>query len=726
MSNSELNTKNIVFHIEGAHCVNCIRKLQAISKDFEDIKNIQVDLGSKKLTAYYKSDFDVNLFESKVKAEGFSIKQIDVEDSALMRKQSRVFLTQIGVAGFCSGNIMLFSAAEYVGAMEESWFRLFPILSGLFFLPVLFYSAKPFFQNSYLALKAKKLSIDTPIAMAILGGSLLSYIKLINGQNEIYFDSISMFVFLLLFSRYLIFKIQNKFLSPVRVEDVYSQKSVQILLNGILLSKPIQEVTIGDVVVVSKDMYVPVDGELLSEIGLVNDAFFSGEFLPKEKKKFDLIFAGSKNLFEDIHIKVTKVSSNTRLSEIVDKLNESLNLKTEITTLADKGAYYLTISVISLSVFVFIYFSFFDIQEGINRVLALLVVACPCGLAIAIPLIQSLALKKGLMNSLLIKKPSVLEKVLNLEAVLFDKTGTLTSGEIRVLNSSPRAPSALEKKIIYSLEKQSEHPVAKSLIKWLGSKELVEVSDFLEKIGTGVSARYENDLYEIQSSKDQIKASVQFYKNKVLEFTVFLDDTIALGSNDLIKYFKNKNINTYILSGDQFIFAKKMGDFLSVNPENIYAPLSPEEKSDFVKNLNLKSLYLGDGVNDSIAMSYSSVSISMESAANVAFKSSDVHILSGGLSSVKYLFELSERYMVSVKYTAALSFIYNFIFSTFAILGYINPLVAVILMPVSSLTITFLAIFLMSQKHKGSIEQFKSNSDPKSAFENLSLSSKGI
>lgn len=696
-----LEIKDWSFHTEGMKCIKCIRKVQAVSHEIPSIEHLKIDLGLKKIILRAKSDFDPELFITKVKALGYELKVLSEQDLKDLKAKSSRSLLEIGVAGFCTGNIMLFSAAEYVGADVEAWFKIFPILSGLLFLPVLIFSSVPFFANSYYALRAKKMSIDTPIMLAIFGGSLISYYNLALGRNEVYFDSISMFIFLLLSSRYLIFKIQSRYLSPIKVEDVFSDHWVQKVNDGRTDRVTITSVNVGDVIEVLGNKFVPLDGELLSPEALIDDSFFSGEFLPKTKSEQDLVFAGSKNLASPIRIRVKKVVHETRLAEIVDKINHSIGQKTYITSLADRGANYLVVAVFILSAIVLSYFSFFDFHEGINRVLALLVVACPCGLAIVIPLIQTLALKKGLQESILIKQPAILENLSLVDTIFFDKTGTLTSGEIRVSGTQPSELSDSVKAVIYNLEIRSEHPIAKSIRKWTEVQDEIELFEFKETLGSGVSAFYLNNFYELKSSMDDRQSSVSLFENSRLVATLNLEDTLADGAEDLIEFLTKVKVESYVLSGDLKSHALKIAHALKIKSENVMAGLSPEDKYDFVKDFNRPAIYIGDGVNDSLAMSECLVSVSMESSANVAFKTSSVHILSKGLSGLKSLFELSACYLYAIKVTILISFVYNFVFAIFALLGLIGPLIAVILMPLSSISLTLLAIYLMRDRDKG-------------------------
>lgn len=697
---TDLKQKEWLFSVEGVHCVRCIRKIQLLSKDFPEILKLKVDIGHKSLKTTTLESFSIEKFVKKIESEGFGVKNIPLDQKdAYKKSEAKKLLARLGVAGACAGNIMLLAAAEYSGADLTEWSGLFGWLGFAFFLPVLVYSSMPFYLNSYHAVKNKKVSIDTPIAIAIVGGGLLSFYQLLQGNTEVYFDSISMFVFFLLGSRYFIFKLQSKYLSPVSLEDVYSKKAVDKIIDGKRINVDLKDVSRDDIIVVEQNGYLPVDGELYSESASVSDAFFSGEFFPKEKKKFDLLHAGSQNISKEILVKVSKASSETRLSSIIDKLNISLNSKTEMSTLADEGAHYLTYAVLILSVLCIGVFSFTDLQEGVDRVLALLVVACPCGLAIATPLVQSLGVKLALKKSLLIKNASVFEKMGKVDKVVFDKTGTLTQGNVEVLKWLPREPTEKEKMIIYNLERISEHPIARALIKSVGAHVLKgRFEKHCEEIGKGVSALYEGAHYELKSIKIKDENSVAFYKNGEESLRIVLGDEISKDSSCVIGNMKDVGFTPFLLSGDQKFNALSVGTSLGIDTQNIYGEMTPEQKVSFVENLKDGVLYVGDGVNDSLAMSKSLISVSMDSAADVAYKSSDIHILSGGIQRIIYLVELSKRALSSIKWIFGISLIYNISFAVIALLGFITPLWAVLIMPISSITVTLFGFYMMLEK----------------------------
>jgi len=491
----------------------------------------------------------------------------------------------------------------------------------------------------------------------------------------------------------------------VSTEDVFSQSRASLIEGESVRAVDPLDVKAGDTVLVPKGSYLAFDGELESESATISDAFYSGEAYPKTKKHKDQIFAGSKNLGLDFKIKVSHIKAETRLSKIIDMLNLSLKSKTQLSGLADQGAKMLTVLIILASALIFSYFSLvaFNLEEGVNRVLALLVVACPCGLAIATPLVQTLGVKKALKSSLLVKDVSVFESLKSIDSVFFDKTGTLTKGEIKLSKFSPREPSTFEKQIIYNLEEKSEHPIAKSLRLYTGDQYSLNLLNFREEPGLGVQAKVDGNFYSIKAAPGD-ESRLMFSKDEKLQFYIHTEDEVEQKAKAVVEYFQKNKITTYILSGDKKNEALRVSRELNVPESNVYFEKSPDEKAEIVKNHAGKILYFGDGINDSLAMSNAEVSVSMQSSADVAFKSSKVHILEGGLFRSLSLFSLSKRAYFSMRVIIAISIIYNLFFAVLASIGLIKPLIAVIIMPISSISITFLGLYLMSMGNKNKKE----------------------
>lgn len=692
---------SLLFRVEGMHCIKCIRKIQSVGSHFKSIKNLDVNLGEHLVIARASDDFPVEAFMDEVKSEGFKIVSLPKNDAESQVKASQKnLLMRIGVAGFCSGNIMLLATADYLEASIEGWPRLFSFLSMVFFMPVLFYAAKPLFESSLSSLKAHKMSIDSPIALALVGGAALSIYNLLVNQGPTYFDSLSMFVFFLMGSRFVVQKIQTRYVSGVSTKDLFNQSRALLVEGSQVKSVRSDLIQVGDKVRVTQNSFIGFDGVLDSSIALIDDAFFTGEFFPKTREKFDKIYAGTKNVGTDIDIIVSQSLDHSRVSSLVRNLNTSLQSKTKMLGLADKGAQYLTYSIILTAALIMSYFSFIDVEEGVNRVLALLVVACPCGLAIAVPLAQTIGVKRAFRNKLLIKNVDVLESVKNVETVVFDKTGTLTLGQIDVLKVLPGPLTSLEKDIVYNLELKSEHPVALALKKFVGQRKLIELESFKEVLGQGVSAFFKGHHYSVESGSLS-EGFVVFKKDGVVLHSFELEDKMDEFAKDMVLEFRKRGVETFILSGDKKQRALEIGKAVGVPEENIYFEKTPEEKMSFIENRVKNNLYVGDGVNDALAMSHSKVSVSMSSSADLAFKASKVHILGGGLQSLRALFKISEISIFTMKSIILISLLYNVVFAGFAAFGLISPLIAVIIMPISSVTITLFGFMLMTKKLEG-------------------------
>jgi len=689
------------FRVKGMHCIKCLRKVQSVGADFQTLKRLDVRLGEDLVVTEVRPDFPVEAFIEKVKNCGFDIRSVVQADNSQAKKVNQSSkLMKIGVAGFCSGNIMLLSTAEYLGASLAGLPTFFKYFEFICFLPVFFYSSSTIYNNAWNSVKSKLISIDAPIVLALLGGAFFSVLNLFWFKGPVYFDSLSMFVFLLLSSRFLVSKLQSLYVSGVSTKDLFDQPFVHKKNGDEYELTKITNVKAKDQIKVSRDSFIPVDAYLLSDCALIDDSLYTGESMPVSVSAREIICAGSKNIGSDIILEVKKELSESRISDLVSKLNKSLLTKTSFQSKADLGAGYLTYLIIISALAILVYFSFVDFEEGMNRALALLVVACPCGLAIALPTVQALGVKRGLRNSLLIKDPNSFENCEKIKNVVFDKTGTLTAGGLSVSSVWPRDLTGLEKDVIYSLEERSEHPIARTLQNYVGTRDKIKILSFEEHMGSGVSGHFEGDFYELSFS-ESAKGDVVLRKNKEDQVFFSLKDEVDESSSGAVDFFKNLDLNNYILSGDSSVKVFEVADALKINRSSALYRQTPEDKQKFTEKDLSDVLYIGDGANDSVAMSRSLISVSMSAAADVAFKASQIHILKGGVGKAKAFFLISKIVNKSIRRIIFFSLVYNIIFAFLACLGFISPLVAILIMPLSSVSITVLGFYMMTKKVEG-------------------------
>lgn len=694
--------ETVSFSVQGMHCGQCLRKIQSIGKGFATLKDIQIDLGRGRIQAVCSAEFLPSEFISAIQKEGFGIRLLSESSAKVDRSAEHESLIRLGVAAACSGNIMLLAVAGYAGADQSTFSSLFHWISFFLFLPVGLYSAWPIYQKSGQALRHRVVSVDLPLSIAIIGASIMSTINLLQGSTDLYFDSLSMFIFFLLASRFLIFKLQNRYLSPVSLEDMFSQPQALRWTNAEWKRTSVTELKEGDRILLSSQDYCPVDGKLLSAEAEWNNAIFSGESLPVLTKKHDTIFAGARSINTlPVEIEVVKTSKASRLTLLVNQINNSFATNSKSTQLIDRGAHYLSLVILSSAFLFFCVYAFINWSEAFNRTVALLVVACPCALAIAAPLVHSLSLRKGFQNGILFKSANALEDLSRCDTVVFDKTGTLTHGTMDVKSWFPRPPNNFEKSIIYSLEKNSEHPIAKALMRAVGTPVSLPMENVHETAGQGVSGSCAGSLYQIRKSQNTRHPSVTLSRNGEPLVSADFSDLPLSEAQSVVHELQERGLHTHLLTGDHRSIALAIGDDLGFAEENIHSDLSPENKAGFVQSLQQKGhrvLFLGDGINDALAMKAALVSVSMKTAAEATFKTSQIHLLEGGLTRMMDMLALSKNAVHVIKILIAMAVVYNFLFASLALAGKINPLIAIVLMPLSSLSLVGVTYFSVWRK----------------------------
>lgn len=695
-----VEARSWTFSVGGMHCAKCIRKIQESSKSFPEVRDLKISFADSSLKFSASEDFSADLYAEKIRKAGFEVRLVSENENTAQysKKTDKWFLARIAVAGACAGNIMLLSISSYSSSGDFEFAKLFAWISFGLFLPILLFSAQPILKNALSSIKYKRLSVDTPLALAIFGSFLLSTYSLIRDSDQIYFDSLSMFVFFLMASRYFIYRLQLKYLSPVNLSDLFQKQSIE-LIDGTFIN--IKKIKAGDIFKVKAGQYLPVDAQVMNDLCEFDNSIVTGESFPIRASKFDKLSAGAKLISKEASFKAVSTLSDSKTYRLVEKINNLLNQESYHTQLVDKGAHYLTIAIIALASSALFYFAFTDLQTGLERVLALLVVACPCGLAIATPLAHSLSVKKALSAGIIIKDIKALEELPHCRALVFDKTGTLTSGELLIHDWHPVALTAEEKQVLFNLEVQSEHPIAKAILRNVGPQAACKMTNLTEFAGQGVSADYKGDRYLVRTQQVGTSYQVQLIKNEeVIKFAT-ITDSLPVSSKDQMSRLKKLGYQIYILSGDHTANTLKLGNELGINESHIYANQNPDQKLKVLNKLKAKYenvFYIGDGINDALSLASATVSASTHTSANIAFKSASVHFLKPGIQSISQLIDIAKANLLAVRGNILLSFVYNSIFAALALLGFISPLLAVILMPLSSLATVFWSLYAINRK----------------------------
>jgi Cu2+-exporting ATPase/Cu+-exporting ATPase len=695
----------VFFYVEGVHCTSCLFRIENLKDEIDGIRELRLDMGRHILTVETAPSLPVSAVAARLKSMGYTPRPVAHADLARERTGStqKSQLLRIGVAGACAGNIMLLSTSRYAGATHTEWGATFEWIELLLFLPILLFAAVPFYKNTIAALRSRRSSIDVPIAAAVVIGTVVGAYHLVVGSGDIYFDSLSVLVFLLLSARYLLYSLQSRFLAPNHLSAFYETNKVRVRKDdGSEELRHISGVRRGDLVVVYNGERIPVDGALVSGEVFVNAAVLTGEAQPQRVLRDQTAFAGTQLMSDEAVVSVEAAGKDTRVGKLLEETERGVLNRTPLISLTDRVAQWFSASVLALGVVFAVVYATIDLAEAIDRALALVILACPCALALATPLTQSLALKKAARKGCLIKNAEAFEKLSRVGEVFFDKTGTLTKGELEMRGWWPAPPDDIERSIIFALERGSMHPIARVISASVsrGALETIELQDAGEIPGRGVVGVYDGDRYELRSlrSGDEVDVAAAgeafalgysfaaFYKNGELVKVASLGDTVRESSRDVVAAFESKGRRVHLLTGDAHSPATAVARAVGIDPARVLYGRSPEEKREVLAG-SPRALMVGDGVNDSVALANAYVSVAVQGSMETSFKAADIYLTQPGLTPLVDLYELSFTTISIIKRNLAFSLVYNSVFGTLALLGYVNPLVAAILMPASSVTV---------------------------------------
>jgi Cu2+-exporting ATPase/Cu+-exporting ATPase len=664
------------FYLEGIHCLACLWLIEKLPEFVAGVTSSKLDLEKSVVrVAMKEGKFSVVARElDRLGYRPHALKRDETSDQ-FRREEERTYLKRLGVAGAAAGNIMIYSVSLYGGATEEMA-RIFNVLTVILAIPVFTYSAWPFYKSAWTAIKNKTISIDVPISMALLMGATMGVWGLVQRFEENYFDSLTALVFLLLLSRYFLRKIQDKGLSATDLHYFYQNESV-LRKNGEDFEEiHHQYLKVGDIIKVRRDEFIPADGTVMEGDCLINNSLLTGESMPDHVKAGHKVFSGTQNLGEELLMKVERADKDSRLGKILRNVEQGWALRSRTVDVTAIVAKYFTLSVVFLSALLFLVILPEGSSIALERAFTLLIVTCPCALAISVPLTFHRSLSLAAQHGIIVKSDEVFEKLSRLKTIYLDKTGTITAGKLEV--TELRSDRELWN-IIYSLEKNSFHPVGRALSDYVLRKgaRVVEVDSFREIPGKGVSGVIDGQSFEIE--KGLIKENGKVIGSFVVK------DVIRPDSRQIISRLMKSGHDVHILSGDNGEVVKAMATEAGIPSAHALPSISPEEKVARVKDS--RALMVGDGANDAMALGAAEVGIAVSGAMDIALRASDVYLTTPGLDGVEKLLCLSRETMKVVRRNLVLSLIYNSLSVIFVFTGVIGPLVAAIVMPVSSLTV---------------------------------------
>jgi len=685
--------------IEGIHCAACIWLNEKILDETDGIVEASINFTSNKAKIIWdESTLPLSKIIDTIRSIGYNAYPYEKTLSNTKSTQNnRDYFLRMSVAIFASMNIMMIGVAKYTGfftGMSEEMTKMVHFAEWIFSTPVLFYSGWIFFRGAYFGLKNKIITMD----FLVITGASLTYLYslyvLFGGAGHSYFDSVAMIITFVLVGKYLEVLGKKSAIDTMDKIKAYIPLQATIIENDVKKVVSLDAIQIGDIIEVKNGEKASVDGELISGESSFDESSISGESLPVSKKIGDTIYSGTINLDKVVRYIATKDYANSTLNHIVELLEDSLNSKPKIEEMTNNLSKYFSITILGLALIAFVswYFMGLGFEKSLIITISVIVIACPCALALATPIASLMGISWLGREGILFKEAKFIETFSKATTVVFDKTGTLTYGKLKVKEAFLEAKSD-EINILYTLADSSTHPVSKAIKRYLEENYTDLHSLILENItqipAIGLEATFENKkIFGGKSSNDNSFTTYEFRIDNQIVAHFSLEDTIRSDTKETIDYLQNNGLEVIVCSGDKESVVKNLCEKLSI--EGYYFEATPEDKAELItklKNQNKIVVMVGDGINDSLALSRADISIAMGNGADIALAVSDVVILNDKLEGIIKSFYISKRTFGFIKQNLTISLIYNVVTIPIALLGYVIPLIAALSMSLSSLLV---------------------------------------
>ena len=708
---SDENTARVTFYIPQIHCASCIWLLENLYKLNEGIQSSQVNFLKREVHFIYNPQLTslrqlAELLDSIGYTPTISLSDINGNKN---RKTDKRLYYQIGLAGFAFGNIMLISFPEYLGLSEvtQSTFQqFFGYLNIFLAVPVVLYCARDYLRSAWTGIKQRHLNIDVPISLGILTLFFRSVFEIITMQGAGYLDSLAGLVLFLLIGKWFQRKTYNH-LSFERDYTSYFPIAVTTVTSEGEKSVPVGRLQKGDRLRIKNQELIPADGRLVSEQAEIDYSFVTGESEPVGKQQGEHIFAGGRNHGAQLELVVEKSVSQSYLVQLWnDEAFAKKPANTSMSKLADTTGKYFTWVILIIATATLLYWLQFDISIAINAFTSVLIIACPCAVALSIPFTFGNVLRILGKRGFYLKNTGVIEKFKKISTVVFDKTGTITDASKSALTYTGKALNAIEKQCIRILTQQSIHPVSKKITAFLNTEGIstksvnkaLQVADFEEITGRGIQGRIGDDHIKVGSSAfvHNGRSSVSSPEH-IASTWVSINNTIAgyFTVNHQLRNGFQEMVNDWtshytllLFTGDNERQKAMLQEFIPA--KNLYFNQSPTDKLQRIKALQNKGkqiLMLGDGLNDAGALQQSDIGIVISENSAHFTPASDAILQSDRFAELPQYIRFARASVFLIFGAYFLAAIYNVIGLSYAVRGDLSPVIAAILMPLSSITI---------------------------------------
>jgi Cu2+-exporting ATPase len=626
-----------------------------------------------------------------------------VARDAIRRREDRAMLVRIGVAGAIAVNTMLAALALYsgwLGGMEHEYERFFRWISFALVTPALLWPGRVFFSSALAALRARTLHMDVPIALALGAGYVQGAINTLRDSGPVYFDGLAMLTFLLLVGRYLQQRGQRAAADSAELLYSLTPSTARVVdADGNARELPPQALMPGMVIDVRAGESLGADGVIVTGHTQIDSSLLTGESRPVAAGEGERVFAGTVNIAAPIRVRVEESGETSRVAKIMRQVEESSRRRAPVVATANTIAGYFVAAVLALAVATFVIWSFIDSSRAVDNAIALLIVTCPCALALSTPLAVAVAIGRAARSGVFVKGGDALEQLATPGQLVLDKTGTIT--EARTALVAWNGPEWV-KPLILGLEQGSSHPIASAFRAAWPDMVAAHACNPAHVVGGGIEASVDEHCVVVGSPRfvhSKARGAAPSIDSSLTPVLVAVDghivasagigDPVRADAAESIGRLRARGWAVSILSGDAPSVVHSVCGQVGVEPSACTGGASPETKREMIEAARTRGpvVMVGDGINDAAAIAAASVGIGVHGGAEACLASADIYLTKPGLSSLVQLTEGAARTMHVIRRNLAFSLLYNLIGAALAMRGQLTPLVAAILMPASSLTV---------------------------------------
>ncbi len=688
------------FSVEGIECTACVWLMKTLAQRME-IPRIDINsaMGRIRIISRGLSNDQLKSFFSHLQEFGYRV--FPLQDRKSVTFEGKDLLFRIGILSASVMNSMMFSFAMYLGltAKEPFLFKLFSHLNFLFCSLAVGVGGTYFFRKAWAGLKLKIFHFDLPVSLGILTAYLGSAYSYFFGDREhVYFDTLCTFIFLMILGRFLQVRWVEK--NRASISDSNDLESMTVKKIGLQLEEiPVTKIQAGDHLIISSGGLIPVSCLLESPSAIdISQEWITGESDPIKIQMSQSISAGSQNIgIQPIYVKAIKGYQAGEVSQWMFSASEKMLTSNFWQNYSKKY----TLMVLSFLAFGFMFYVFSDVSRAIKTAVTISLVTCPCGIGIAIPMAQTIAQRKLLSMGIYLRDLNLLEHLQKIKNLVFDKTGTLTLAELKIKNANDLSKLSMQDlSVLYHATAQSQHPVSRSIYQYLVNKQMPWKDVLVSEIpGRGLQVNAEGVQYFIGRSENN--RELIFTKEEQSLIHLEFEETLLNDANQVFTGLSSNGYRIQILSGDKPEKVREISKRLGLNDDQCLSRCTPQDKETWIERNNPETtLFLGDGLNDSLAMRKAKISgvalsdsLSLASNANFYFSTLNLRWLS-------QMLDLGKKFTRVIHGNIIFSILYNCTAVTLSILGILTPLTAAIVMPSVSLIVVAASMRTMNKELK--------------------------